>query len=155
MVHIIFPVTWAALLHYYLPVLPAVEWDFAPPPAPRPHPTSPKGQLPIRRREQLLLNQLIKWLAVPSVLSFLITLQSCARVHLEIQLRRKRTSAQPQTHRPVFSLTVGAIIAITFNCPCLCRSNSIISLFIYFLELNWCWCLLTESLISHASSTGR
>lgn len=126
MVHIIFPVTWAALLHYYLPVLPAVEWDFAPPPI------SPKGQLPIRRREQLLLNQLIKWLAVPSVLSFLITLQSCAHVHLEIQLPRKRTSAQPQTHRPVFSLTVGAIIAITFNCPCLCRSNSIISGFFFF-----------------------
>lgn len=35
MVHIIFPVTWAALLHYYLPILPAVEWDFA---APRPPP---------------------------------------------------------------------------------------------------------------------
>lgn len=32
MVHIIFPVTWAPLLHYYLPVLPAVEWDdFTPP----------------------------------------------------------------------------------------------------------------------------
>lgn len=57
MVHIIFPVTWAALLHYYLPVLPAVEWDFAPPPRTSP---PPKGQLPIRRREQLLLNQLIK-----------------------------------------------------------------------------------------------
>lgn len=35
MVHIIFPVTWAALLHYYLPVLPAAEWDyFTDPPTP-------------------------------------------------------------------------------------------------------------------------
>lgn len=30
MVHIIFPVTWAALPHYYLPVLPTVEWDYPP-----------------------------------------------------------------------------------------------------------------------------
>lgn len=32
MVHIIFLVTWAALLHHYLPVLPAVEWGYFAPP---------------------------------------------------------------------------------------------------------------------------
>lgn len=40
-------------------------------------PPPPKGQLPIRQWEQLLLNQLIKWLAVPGVLSSLIILHCC------------------------------------------------------------------------------
>lgn len=83
----------------------------------------PKGQQPIRQWEQLLLNQLIKWLAVPGVLSYLIIRHCC--VHA-----RKRTfpgslnAACAHAHgRPGFLLTVAANIAIMSNYQGLCGSN--------------------------------
>lgn len=140
MVHIIFPVTRAALLHYYLPVLPAAEWDYfsdPSPPYPLPFPPTPpralKGQLPIRRRERLLLNQLIKWLAVPSVLSFLITLQSCACGY---SLRRKRPSKRATSPPACFSRSqLGLLLPLRLIVRVCAGPIPFISFFNFFLRV--------------------
>lgn len=116
-----------------------------------PHPPK-KGQPPIRRWEPLLLNQLIKWLAVLGVLSSLLLLHCCVhtwRSRLMKQMNRRCV----HTHTSVFLQTVRANISITHDNRCLCSSNlhSAVEVIVYLISgcspvKLWRWWFWTLSL---------
>lgn len=125
MVHIIFPVTWAALRHYYLPVLPTVEWNYFPSTTTITSPSLSKVSYQSGGRNSYSsISSLNDWLSPVSSPFSLYSRVLCSYLENTAVEENGQAHRHQNPHWLVSSLTVGATIAIMFKCPCLLRSNS-------------------------------